>query len=58
MSEVEFDLILDAVSMAIAPGLDEDLLAELYRYAEPPKAGNDNQGIPRLAPSPAEMYAS
>ena len=44
MSEVEFDLLLDAVRTAVAPVAQEDFLAQPSpRIEPPPRAANDNQ---------------
>jgi hypothetical protein len=42
MSEVDFDLLLDAVSAAVALP-EEDLLAQSLPVRQPPRAANDNQ---------------
>ncbi len=58
MSEVEFDMMLDAVRTAIAPAPQEDLLAHKQTSAAPkmfddqPKAANDNQLAWPLLPFP------
>ena len=47
MSEVEFELLLDAVKTAIAPVPEEDFLPQSSPLAlplnKPPRAANDNQ---------------
>ena len=46
MSEVEFDLLLDAVQTAIAPN-GEDILAQSLPLRQPPtRAANDNRPSP------------
>jgi hypothetical protein len=52
MSEVEFDRLLDAVQMAIAPTPEEELMIRLPTFNAPPKAANDNQGAWPLVPFP------
>lgn len=43
MSEVEFDLLLDAVQTAIAPDFEEDFVAQSLPNRPPlPRAANDN----------------
>ena len=42
MSEVEFDLLLDAVQTAIAPDFEEDFVAQSSPLRQPPCAANDN----------------
>jgi hypothetical protein len=57
MSEVEFDLLLDAVRTAIAPAPQEDFLPRQLTFSEPPKAVNDNQLAWPLIPFPEGWYA-
>jgi hypothetical protein len=43
MSEVEFDLLLDAVQAAIAPDFEENFVAQSLPVRQPlPRAANDN----------------
>jgi len=42
MTEVDFDLLLDAVNTAIALP-EEDFLAQALPVRQPPRAANDNQ---------------
>jgi hypothetical protein len=42
MSEVDFDLLLDAVNAAVALP-EEDLVAQSLPVRQPPRAANDNQ---------------
>jgi hypothetical protein len=44
MSEVEFDLLLDAVQTAIAPDFEEGLVPQSLPVRQPkPRAANDNE---------------
>ncbi len=61
MSEVDFDLLLDAVNTAIAlPG--EDFVAHPLSVRQPPRAANDNQREDGkawpLVPFPEGWYAA
>jgi hypothetical protein len=55
MSEVAFDRLLDAVSMAIAP---EQELAHLLASDEAREAANDNETVWPLFPFPQGWYAA
>jgi hypothetical protein len=60
MSEVEFDLLLDAVQTAIAPN-GEDILAQSLPLRQPPtRAANDNRPSPAwpLIPFPEGWNAA
>ena len=58
MSEAEFDLLLDAVSAAVAPVCQAEYIASTMSFGHASEAANDNGTVWPLIPFPDGWHAS
>jgi hypothetical protein len=58
MSEVEYDLLLEAVQTAVAPAPEDDFVVQTQRSYPSPRAANDNGASWPLVPFPEGWYAA
>ena len=58
MSEVEFQLLLDAVNTAIAPIPEDDFVAQTLPRHLSPRAANDTRAPWPLVPFPEGWHAA
>lgn len=58
MSEVEYDLMLEAVGTAIATAPEDDFMVQTQHTCPSPRAANDNGLRWPLVPFPEGWYAT
>ena len=58
MSEVEYDLLLEAVQTAIAPVPEDDFVVQTQHSYPSPRAANDNGARWPLVPFPEGWHAA
>ena len=58
MSDVEYDLLLEAVETAIATAPEDDFVVQTQRVYPSPRAANDNGARWPLVPFPEGWHAA